>query len=160
MRVIARLHELGLLPEAKRLSVVESIRELAVETPDSGFLRDEFRGLFSEQEFYHLLSDIASEFVPNLEKQIDDWRFNWDGDDDPEDHFSGLIEALNDYRDVFQENDDIICAIDRALGQIGEVIDDLCAEMSKEPEYDDVFEGGGWEGARDDSRSIFDDVDQ
>lgn len=158
--VIVRLHEFGLLPEDKRLYVVDSIRELAVETPDSGCLRDEIRQLFTENEFDQLLDHITHELLPNLDQQIDDWRSNWNGDDDPEDYFNGLKEALKDYREVFQDKDDTVSEIDAALRQVDVVIEDLRAEMPQEPEYEDVFRGDSQDSGHDDSRSIFDDVDK
>jgi energy-coupling factor transporter ATP-binding protein EcfA2 len=158
--VIVRLHEFDLLPEDKRLYVVDSIRALSVETPDSGCLRDEIRQLFNEKEFDQLLDHIVDKLLPSLDRQIDDWRSNWSGDDDPEDYFNGLKEALMDYREVFHDNEDAVSEIDTAVRRINEVIEDLRAEMPQEPEYDDVFQRESSDSGHVDSRSIFDDVDK
>ena len=45
--VLVRLHEFGLLPEAERLRHIEAIRELAVDIPDAGFLREDIRPLMT-----------------------------------------------------------------------------------------------------------------
>ncbi len=87
VNVIVRFHEFGLLPESKRNSVVATIRDLAVDIPDSGFLRHRIRQLFTEQEFDEILVHIRQEFLPNLVDHIDNWRSNYNGDDDPEDYF-------------------------------------------------------------------------
>ena len=87
VNVIVRLHEFGLLPESKRNSVVATIRDLAVDMPDSGFLRDRIRQLLTEQELDELFVHIRQALLPNLVDHIDNWRSNYNGDDDPEELF-------------------------------------------------------------------------
>jgi energy-coupling factor transporter ATP-binding protein EcfA2 len=157
--VIVRLNQLELLPESKRLGVVSVIRDLAVDTPDSGFLREEIRQIFTQTELDELLDYVKETLLPNLEKHIDDWRSNYDGDYDPDDHFSDLKSTLKDYREVFDDDIHAVCDIDRALDKIDEVVEELRSEMPAEPDSDDFF-GGRTQGSEPgDSRSVFDDVD-
>ncbi|MDO8891900.1 MAG: hypothetical protein Q7V00_08670 [Sulfurimicrobium sp.] len=157
--VIVRLNQLGLLPESKRLSVVSAIRDLAVVTPDSGFLRDEIRRLFTQAELDEIFDYVKQTLLPNIDEHIDNWRANYNGDDDPEDYFSELKSTLKKYREVFDEDISAVCDIDRAMDEIDEVVEELRSEMPEEPDAGDFFGGSVQGGEPDDSRSIFDDVD-
>jgi hypothetical protein len=159
VEVIARLHEFGLLPEEKRLQVVAEIRELAVNIPDSGFLQKRFRHILSEGELTSILEYVRTVLLPNLDDHISGWLSNYDHDDDPDEYFSYLKDALEDYRKELVDFDDAQAQIDNALSHIDEVIEDLKTEKPEEPDYDDDYERGS-SGSEDSvSRSVFDDVD-
>ncbi|MDZ4657009.1 MAG: hypothetical protein SH868_05450 [Bythopirellula sp.] len=157
--VIVRLHEFGLLPEPERLRAVSTIRELATDVPDSGFLRTEIRGLITPQELADILERVETTLLPNLDKQIDQWRDNHNGKDDPEDHFSELKSALKDYREEFEENKKAITQIDVALREIDKVIEELQAELPREPDTSDFSGRSTQASVGDSARSVFDDVD-
>jgi hypothetical protein len=159
VEVIARLCEFGLLPEWKRIEVLTKIRELAVDTPDSGFLNIRFRHILSEDEVASVLEHVRTELLPNLEDCVNDWRWNFDGENDPADYFSNLEDALRDYRDEFVDSADIQAQIDSAFNSIDEAIEDLRSELPIEPDYDHYYGRGSSVEAVGDSRSIFDDVD-
>jgi hypothetical protein len=159
VEVIARLHEFGLLPERKRIEVVAEIRELAVDTPDSGFLQERFRHILTEDEVVSILEHVRTTLLPNLDDHIYDWRSNYNDDDDPEGYFDDLKSALKDYRDEFVDFEDAQHQIDTALDRIDQVIEDLRSEQPEEPDYDD-YDGRGSSGSgHGATRSIFDDVD-
>ncbi len=160
--MIARLHEFGLLPKTKRVTVAAAIRELAVETPDSGFLREGVRELLTPEEFAAILDDVRTKLLPHLGTTIRDWRDNFyqGTDDDPESHFAELVSALKEFRDELTENPDAAVQIESALSEIKEVIAELLSDQPQEPDSDDFrgHDSGG--GSDDSSRSVFDDVDQ
>jgi hypothetical protein len=157
--VLARLHELNLLPEEKRSSVAAHIRQLAVQTPDSGFLRDRIRRLLKPEEFAAIMDDVRSKLLPNLDDEIWTWRSNFDGDGDPEEHFSSLVEALTDYKGHLAEHAEAVSQVESALTSIREVVEELRSEQPGEPDSDDYYGRGSSGTANDDSRSVFDDVD-
>jgi hypothetical protein len=160
--VIVRLHELGLLPESNRIAVSAKIRELAVETPDAGFLKECIRMLLTPDEFTAILEDVRLQLLPNLDNTIQNWTENYDsnGNDDPEDYFNDLVSALKEFRDELNQHQDAVDEIKSALNEIEVVIDDLRSDQPQEPDWDDFRAEGS--GKRNDysPRSIFDDVDQ
>jgi hypothetical protein len=162
--VLVRLHEFGLLPESKRIAIVAAIRDLAVETPDAGFLRDGVRKLLRPDEFTAILEDVRTRLLPNLGSTIRQWCGNYDEnrDEDPEDHFSELVSALTEFRDELTGHPDAATQVESALSKIQEAIDELRAGQPQEPDSDDDdFRGQTSSvGGDDASRSVFDDVDQ
>ena len=160
MSVLIRLKEFGLLPEGKRQAVVHQIRELAVATPDAGFLRARIRQFLTTGELAEILEHVRTELLPRVDETIAVWRSNFGEKDDPEQYFEDLVYALNRYRDEMEEDPEAVNQIDSALSTIKDVIEELQAGMQQEPDSDD-FRGGVSSGIENDgSRSIFDDVDQ
>ena len=93
--VIVRLHEFALLPETKRVSVVAIISELAIETPDSGFLNEAVRALFKHEEYIDVLNDVRTKLVPGLGSTIKNWRDSYyQSDEDPQSYFAQLEITL------------------------------------------------------------------
>ncbi|MBI3869301.1 MAG: hypothetical protein HY299_12335 [Verrucomicrobia bacterium] len=161
MDVLVRLHEFGLLPENKRVAIAVAIRELAVETPDAGFLRERVRALLTPDEFRAILEDVRTKLLPGLNSTIRSWRSNYDEnrDEDPENHFDELVSALRDLRDELTEDADAIAQIESALSEIKEAVDELRSGQAEEPDSDDFRGQSAAGGSGDDSRSVFDDVD-
>lgn len=157
--VITRLHEYGLLPEQKRLNVVAEIRRLAVDTPDSGFLRQEIRNILTQAEFDDILEYVRRELLPNLDEQIYNWRSNYIRDDDPEDYFDELERALKNYLNEFRESAAAVEKLEGALAEIEQIIEEIESELPPEPDWDEDYRGSSVGGERDGSRSVFDDVD-
>jgi len=160
--VIVRLHEFGLLPETKRAGVAAAIRELAVETPDAGFLQEGVRKLLTTEEFAAILDDIRTKLLPSLEGTIQNWRDNFyrSTDNDPESYFAELVSALKEFRDELTEHSEATSQVESALSEIKEAILDLMAEQPEEPDSDDFRGSSAGGGSDDSSRSVFDDVDQ
>ncbi|MCB1936230.1 MAG: hypothetical protein KDF59_09850 [Nitrosomonas sp.] len=157
--VFIRLHEFGLLPEDDRVRAVASIKDLAIDIPDSGFLRDSVKGLMTHDELSDILQLVQNTLLPNLDNQIDSWQNNYNGEDEPEAYFEDLKSALEDYKREFEEIEISCSQIEKALTRIDQIIEDLKNEYS--PEDDDGFWKRGGDSATKniESRSIFDDVD-
>lgn len=160
--VLVQLKEFGLLPEKKRLEIVAEIRNLAVSTPDAGFLREDVRSLFTSQEYEDTISQVREKLIPCLDDEIQNWRWNFRGnqDDDPEAHFEELVSALERFQNTFENDTEAVRLISEALTNIKEVIDELQSERPEEPDYDDFRPSSRGESADEGTRSIFDDVDQ
>lgn len=158
--VLVRLHECNLLPERERLRAIASIRELAVDIPDSGFLRENIRSLMTDNELSNILLFVQEALLPNLDDQIENWRQNYDGNDEPDVYFEELKSALDDYKQEFEENKTSYQQINNAIEGVDKVIEDLRSEYSQNSSDDDIFgkkkEQDSFSG---NTRSIFDDVD-
>lgn len=159
--VIVRLHNYGLLPEHKRLEVVEEIRKLAVNIPDAGFLRERIRSIFTENELTETLEEVRIKLIPSLDTQIKEWRDNYPYDSDPESYFSELIDALTDYRSEFEYEEGYekeVVQLNAALDRIKHVIDKLESERPKDSDKDEFY-SQSLQINEDSARSVFDDVD-
>ncbi len=157
--VMVRLRLLDLLPEEERLRHVATIRVFAVETPDSDFLREDVRQLFTTAEFDDILNEIRTKLLPQLSVCIAGWQSNHDGEEDPDSHFDLLKSALTDYREALSADIEAVALIDAGLEEIQEAIEELRSELPQESEDEDFFRDSPRGGTSDNSRSIFDDVD-
>jgi hypothetical protein len=159
--VIVRLRSLELLPEEIRKQHVSTIQELAIETPDADFLRDEIRPLFTPHELNEILEDVRSKLLPNLSTHIDTWQDNHDGEEDPESHFYLLEGALKDYRAALTSDTESVALIDAGLQRVQEAVDELSANLPQKSDDDgDYFRDTSKDGSHTETRSVFDDVDQ
>jgi hypothetical protein len=153
--VVCRLHSLALLPEEERKRHIAKIRDLAVDTPDSGFLDNEVRALFTPNE---CLAHVRSYLLSQLDDCISNWRFNCGHDDDPDAYFSILEATLRDFKKEFAAYQNVEKAIDVGLADIQSTIDDLRSDRPSQRRTPGSMSSleDSWEG----TRSIFDDVDE
>lgn len=158
--VICRLHEFGLLPETKRLAVVGAFAELAIQTPDDGFLSKRCSSLFQGEELKTVLTKVREELLNDLESVIENWRndFPQRESDDPDEYFYPLIETLKKYQEEFTEDPTACTAISGALVQIEDVVQEL--REDKPTRQDDYYDDSDRSTRRTPNRSVFDDIDQ
>lgn len=158
--VLAALHKAQLLPEEVREGVVLKMRELTVSTPDDGFLQDDLRSMFTDEEFAATLEDVRGQLLPDLDSTISNWRWDFSRGEDPESHFESLTDTLKTYKTTFTSDKVAVDLINNAIAEIDSVIEGLREEQPEEYEDDD-FRGGTSSRADDhNDRSVFDDVDQ
>jgi hypothetical protein len=138
---------------------IATIRELAVETPDSGFLLDRIKPLLTADEVASILEHVRSSLLPGLESCVESWKDNHNGEEDPEGYFGHLIDALKDYEKAFEEDEDAVEKIKKGFSMIDAAIESLRSDMPEEPDRGDYYRGGSHEADAAESRSIFDDVD-
>ncbi len=155
--VLVRLHEFDLLPDEERIRAVTSIKELAIDIPDSGFLRENVRSLITDDELSHILQCVQSSLLPELANQIETWRNNYNGEDEPEAYFEDLKSALVDYKQEFEGNEASCTKINDAIESIDQVVEELKSEYVRND--DDFFSKSDAVSVHSDTRSIFDDVD-
>jgi len=158
--VLVRLQELGLLPESKRVTVATAIHELAIVTPDAGFLREGVRNLLTPDEKNAIIEDIRKKLLPDIDSTIQSWRDNFSINDqqDPGDYFYELVRTFEDYRD---EIPDSAKGFETALVEVNNIIEDLRADYYNDCDNDyEREEVSSNTVINHGSRSIFDDVDQ
>jgi energy-coupling factor transporter ATP-binding protein EcfA2 len=162
MDLVVRLHEFGLLPETERLRHLTVIRRVAVETPDSGFLKSDVRSILTTEEFDDIVHAVRSELLPNLEHRVDKWHDDHNGIEDPEEYFEPLKSALGDLRDAFPNDPVALEQIANGLARIDTSIAEIQSTMPEEEDTESYRDLGRSEaiGRSNESRSIFDDVDQ
>jgi hypothetical protein len=157
--ILIRLNEAGLLPEKYRLNAISSIKSLAIDKPDSGFLRDDVKSLMSDDELSDILKNVQYNLLPNLESVIYDWQNDYDESEEPEAYFEDLISSLNDYKREFKKDETSCRQIEDAQFDIEQIIEELKLDYNPEP---DVFLGkrsSSNVSQNINSRSIYDDVD-
>lgn len=162
MDLVVRLHEFGLLPEAERLRHLTVISRVAVETPDSGFLKADIRSILTNAEFDDIVLAVRSELLPNLEHRVDRWHDDHNGIEDPEEYFEPLKSALDDLREAFPNDPVALEQIANGLSRIDTSIAEIRSTMPEEEDAGSYRDLGRSEaiGRSNESRSIFDDVDQ
>ncbi|HEY8126393.1 MAG TPA: hypothetical protein VIF88_13355 [Methylocystis sp.] len=158
--VINKLHRVGLLPELERLRHLEAVRELAVSTPDAGFLKASIIGFLSEAEIAEILLHVREELLPNLGREISVWRDNYSDSEDPEDYFSHFKTALMDYAEALDDDPLAQARIEEGISEIDEAIEKLRSDVSDEGEPDEYYRDKHNAPRALDARSIFDDVDE
>jgi hypothetical protein len=156
--VVCRLHSFSLLPEEDRKRHVATIRDLAVDTPDSGFLDKDVRALLDPDEFQECLTHVRSNLLLQLDDCISNWRSNCRDEDDPEEYFSTLETTLKDFRKEFATDQHVQKAIDTGLEEIKSIVDDLQSDRPSPRRSSNTM--GSLEDTWEGSRSIFDDVDE
>ncbi len=157
--LINRLHEFDLLPESARLRHMNSVRDLAVSTPDSGFLNDLHVSFLTDEERQDILQHVHISLLPQLDFCVENWRDNYRGGEEPSSYFSPLEDALKDYGREFAGDANAEVQIADALAKIEEAVEELSVP---EQDYDYSAYRRQQSGplATDGSRSTFDDVDQ
>jgi len=160
--LLARLHDFNLLPEEYRIKFVEYVERSAIKIPDADFLMESTRKLLKEREISRILKSVRYDFLPNISSCITDWENNYESDEDPEEYFSPLKEALETFREEFLLASDIEAEdlIEQGLDEIKERINKLIenAELTQ-PDYDE-YHYSSISNLVSEKRSIFDDVDQ
>lgn len=159
INLILRLYEFGLLPEEDRLRTVNRIKELAVDTPDSGFLRDDIREFLTSSEFDETLLEIKTKLIPRLGSVIQEWNDSYDNDTEPVDHFYELTDAFIDFERVFETDSEVTAKLDAAKIEIEDLIENLEAEYVLNTDHESHYEENHSHHVEESNRSIFEDVD-
>ncbi|CAG5006558.1 hypothetical protein DYBT9275_03849 [Dyadobacter sp. CECT 9275] len=155
--VILKLHEHQLLPEEQRKTFVTRIKELAVSTPDAGFLRDDIGQLLTRAEREEILYQIQHALIPQLSSVIETWRWDYNSNEDPESHFEELIGTLGNFKEAFDDKK-VQAKLESGLAKIHEIIEELNSDY-EEPSNRILYDAEHSRDLGNEFRSIFDDVD-
>ena len=151
-RRLARLHQAGLLSEPVRLQAVERVADLAIATPDSGWVRDDaWKVLLTARERETLMERVRTELVYQLEDLLPEER---------ESGYNPVERSLQGYKEAFESEGDFETA--RAFSEALRMYCELPKGSYDYP--DDDVDRRPLSGTRlapppDASRSIFDDID-
>jgi hypothetical protein len=126
--LVARLHALGLLPEATRRRFARTVADLAVEIPDPGFLTvTSVRAVLTDTERTAILERVRTEVLGDLGQLLDTWKYDYDYDPDresPADYLYPLREALQAYAEAFSDAA-TRSAFDRAITGVDRLTEEL-----------------------------------
>ncbi len=151
--VLGRLHRANLLREPVRLRAVERVTELAIETPDSGWLTDDiWKLLLTPGERAALMQKVREVLVPALP---DLWLNVEEGD-------GAIEESLDTYREEFEKEGDheIAAAFEQAARQCAEQAASPYDDEEAEQPYRRPIASTRLAPSPDSGRSIFDDIDE
>jgi hypothetical protein len=157
--VLNTLHTVGLLPEAQRINHVATVRELAVFTPDAGFLDGETVSFLNDSEIQEILDDVRTKLVPRIEAEVSNWKDNFSRDESPSDYFFQFKSALEKFSKALAHDAFAVAEIEDGLHAIEEAISELGGDEDDESSHQEYYDRGGSSVYGPDSRSIFDDVD-
>lgn len=162
--LVAVLARHGLLNDAQRANFIASIKELAVDIPDSGWLEVEaIRTMLTENERGELLQHVRKYVAAQIDDRL--WDFlhgpSFNDDDDQIAHYRQVQSTLTAYQEAFEGTGDRE-AVDRlsdAINSIDESIDEIesSRERRDEPPSREVQPSGNV--AVPAGRDIFADVD-
>ncbi|MFB6986102.1 hypothetical protein [Streptomyces sp. NPDC056304] len=164
-RVLARLHQGGLLPEDIRQQTIDRMTELAVTAPDADWAEagggvGPWDVLLTNEEREVMLEHVRQQLVTRLDDRVEDWAEEFAGneDDDP------VENSLRLYEEAFKERNDTDTAskIDYAI--------DSYQQMRQRPEDPTSDWTPNTPSLRErlshlrqrsgNQRSLFDDIDQ
>ncbi|MEV4630790.1 hypothetical protein AB0J90_31450 [Micromonospora sp. NPDC049523] len=161
--VLAHLHRNGLLAESIRIIAVKRVSELAVETPDAGWIKlPEWSILMTSEERNLLLASVRNELLPELVDVVWNWGSNRPSKEDPEGWYEPLVETLKEYADALGDDTAARRLIDDALDAIDRAKENDWSEYDEEPL---PYRKKSWHSSQVQlrqglgTRSIFDDVD-
>ena len=153
-----RLHEVGLLPEDKRRTFVDTVSEYAIQGEDLYAMDDaDVRGMFEDDEFDELLRNVRTQLVPRLGDLRRDVELYYGSSETPEERMQPLLESFETLKICFGDDPRVAKIIDDEERQANEwIAENEPAELYKKPrtlgKMETIEEGRG-------PRSIFDDVD-
>ncbi|GLZ38519.1 hypothetical protein [Actinokineospora sp. NBRC 105648] len=160
-RVLARLLQEGLLGEGERQKVLEMVSELAIDTPDEGWLvLPEFRILLTEQERGDILKSVKDILVPNLDEVLHTWNYNSEIDDktSAEDYYGPLVDTLETYADALAGDYDTLTSLTYYIKKIEQMIAEIDASREQREPVESY--ATSHKNSFDSTRSIFDDLDK
>jgi hypothetical protein len=159
VNLVSRLKELGLLAEADRERFGTQIANVALNTPDSGFLSGGCKTILTTKESACILVDMRETLIPRLDEEIEVFRTNYEPDEDPEWHFSDLKNTLDDLLNEFEGLDDECSEIETALDQIDHMVSELKIKHDESLKEEDLENESTPDLNDQIERSIFEDVD-
>ena len=157
VRLAARLHQCGLLPDQHRKTVVGKASRHLLYGEDCSALNDkDVQSLYTQDELDNLLERVKEELVPSLEDVREALEWDYDRDEDPDEYMQPYLELLD--------------SLQRYLGDDWDIADSIAGEeyVTKEwishhwPDEPDFYERplarGQVPTGPEGGRSIFDDI--
>lgn len=105
--LLCTLHAHELLPEDRRTQFVEDVRAAAVEELDDSFIDyPPVMEVLTSSERDSILHEVEGVIRNDLSDHITRLRRDWDEDNDPENHFDTLRDALNHFAQALSDRYD------------------------------------------------------
>ncbi len=123
--VLNKLHAVGLLPENERIKHVATVRELAVRTPDAGFLHRGTVSFLTNAEIEEILGDVREKLLPLIDIEIGVWEDNYSPRESASDYFEPLRSALTDFATALANDTKAVALIEKGVAAVDEAITEL-----------------------------------
>jgi hypothetical protein len=157
LHALVRLNEVGLLEAAERERVALQIRKLAIEIPDSSFLSTKIMNILTTSELNGILEEASKQLFPRLGDLVDEHFDNHNGEDDPDEHFSDLVQTIHGFKQELEARDLPVDVLESALDKIERKSESLRSNIK--PDGGDGYKDPLVQTNQQIHRSIFDDVD-
>ena len=156
--LLCRLHVSALLPEEIRQATVKRVRHFATHWYSCEFMDEPIVRLLTAEERDALMAEIKDIVLSNEFEIVNELRSGWEGDGDPEELFSTVIQTLSLLEET--EDEDESSQATNFLDEIRDVIAEMESERSASPGYRTLEAEETAVGAKPLANSIFDDVDE
>jgi energy-coupling factor transporter ATP-binding protein EcfA2 len=158
VRLAARLHKFGLLPEENRKTFVETVSDYAVDGDDTDALDSpSIRSLFADDEYANLVQKVRAQLLPKLESVRVEHQLNHTSDNPPEEHMYLILSSFDTLKKRFADDADAVKIIDREIRRANEWIGEHAPdEPMREPR---TLGKVGTPESSNTARSVFDDID-
>ncbi len=159
--LIPKLQDNGLLPFEWRKVLIEKVSDLIVEDIDVDFMVVErIRRVFTQTEIDTFVETVKDKLIPMMPDIIEYYETQYDGHDDPDDHFRKLSEFTSECEKIFNKDKKTQSLIRKAQKDIGSTIGYLKEHQYRPGDDDNWNEEIRTSGTTTNSeRSIFDDID-
>jgi hypothetical protein len=113
VRLVARLHAFGLLPEHYRLEFIETVSEYAIEGRDTDAVDNSWiRSVFMPAEHANLIAQVRTQLLPKLAEIRRDHQSDCSSDQSREDHMYSFVTALDTLRRCFSQEAAALAIVD------------------------------------------------
>lgn len=166
----ARAHRLGLLPDDLREDGALRLEAAVLNDLDVSFFDDdEMLQLLPPVRLINLGLALRAKVLPALSEKIDDITADADVDEDPEGHFTKLINVLDYVADSGVADGEAVTLIDQAREQVRRSVEILEERKRERDNDDDAIDWSQFVSQKKEqvasppdvsTRSVFDDVDR
>lgn len=158
VRLVARLHASGLLPEHHRLEFIETVGGYAIEGRDTDAIDNSLiRSVFTAAEHANLIAQVRAQLLPKLAEVLRDHQIDFSSDQSREDHMYSFVASLDVLSRCFSQDPAARALVDAEARKARDWINEDDSEPS-EPSPRRLGKLKPLPGANS-VRSIFDDID-
>jgi hypothetical protein len=159
LRLIITLHKYGLLPPNMKSDAVAAIIDHSIQVLNSAVIDEEYRILFPSKNLHRIAFETLQKILAKIDEQISELVDDY-SQGDPEDAFSELDCALNEYATFFEANEFATNLIKVAQTQMNDAIQAIDRKDVDDLNPESPYTEEEVKQPIQQSRSIFDDVDE
>lgn len=172
IRLINTLFNNQMINDEFKEKVIDIIKGLAVSTPDSGFIwlsNNKQHFFINDADVAEIMSHVKKFLTANLDSTLNNWEIPHDVEEDPNEHYGHLLEALNDYISYFNQSQEdessVISIFEETCEDIEHEISQIVEQQEMREQYEesramDFRDEGSYSlETFDTDRNRFDDVD-
>jgi len=160
VRLVVKLYELKLLPEAFRKKFVKCVMEYTVDGADFHVLESkDIQKVLTVSEYRYLRTKVRQKLIPNLSEWRQDRQSDYSSSREPKDHMDPYLDSLKVLKKAFPQVKFTV-QIDSQIDQINEWIKETEENKDEELSPRTKLEEGPPSETFISAFSIFDDIDE